>query len=386
MVGGLLAHFDLAQLAVSVLCGGAQHLDEQLLGGKMRAACRGEVAAPGQKLHGPVVDLLVAPHGVFHRAAGFGEGRRVEDDEIVGMAFFFEAGQKLEGILAEEIHVGQAVALRVPLGHGDGVGADVRCRDPGCATAGCVEGKAAGVGEAVQHGVAGGEAGDCPAVVLLVEEEAGLLAVLEIDVVVDAVLADLGLGGGGVDLTRQLEPALALLEALFGTQGLVVPLVDAVDGLAVGPQDFGEEGEEDGLQLLHADAEGLGDEDVVEAVHGQAGELVGLAEDDPAGREVGRFEDSLAVGPGVLDAAAPEAGVEGVVGVAGDEADADLALERDEAGAKVSALRAHHVGEGSVLRLCLRELEDVVLVHPRMPAHEAGFGFFAYFINRIAAF
>ena len=46
---------------------------------------------------------------------------------------------------------------------------------------------------------------------------------------------------------------------------------------------FGEEGEEDGLQLLHADAEGLGDEDVVEAVHGQAGELVGLAEDDPAG-------------------------------------------------------------------------------------------------------
>ena len=121
-------------------------------------------------------------------------------------------------------------------------------------------------------------------------------------------------------------------------------------------------------------------------VHGQAGELVGLAEDDPAGREVGRLEDGFAVGPGVLDAAAPEAGVEGVVGVAGDEADADLALERDEAGAEVSALRAHHVGEGSVLRLCLRELEDVVLVHPRMPAHEAGFGFFVYFINRIAAF
>ena len=91
--------------------------------------------------------------GVFHRAAGFGEGRRVEDDEIVGMAFFFEAGQKLEGILAEEVHVGQAVALRVPLGHGDGVGADVRCRDPGCAAAGCVEGKAAGVGEAVHPNI-----------------------------------------------------------------------------------------------------------------------------------------------------------------------------------------------------------------------------------------
>ena len=97
--------------------------------------------------------------------------------------------------------------------------------------------------------MAGGEAGDCPAVVLLVEEEAGLLAVLEIDVVVDAVLADLGLGGGGVVFTRQLEPALALLEALFGTQGLVVPLVDAVDGLAVGPQDFGEEGKRTGFSF-----------------------------------------------------------------------------------------------------------------------------------------
>ena len=140
------------------------------------------------------------------------------------------------------------------------------------------------MGEAVQHGVAGGEAGDRPAVVLLVEEEAGLLAVLEIDVVVDAVLADLGLGGGGVVFTQQLEPALALLEALFGTQGLVVPLVDAVDGLAVGPQDFGEEGEEEGLELLHPHAESLGDEDVVEAVYGQARELVGLTKDDPAGR------------------------------------------------------------------------------------------------------
>ena len=253
------------------------------------------------------------------------------------------------------------------------------------AAPGGVEGEAAGVGEAVQHGVSGGEACHGPAVVLLVEEETGLLAVLEIDVIVDAVLADLGLGGGGVRLTRQLEPALVLLEALLGAQSLVVPLVDAVDGLAVGPQHLGEEGEEEGLELLHPHAEGLGDEDVVEAVHGQARELVGLTKDDPAGREVGRLKDGLAVGPRILHPTPPEAGVEGIVGVAGDETDADLALEGDEAGAEVGTLGAHHVGEGAVLRLALGEGEDVVFVHPRVSAHKAGLGFFIYFINGVGA-
>ena len=189
---------------------------------------------------------LVAPHGVFHRAAGFGESRRVEDDEIVGMAFFFEAGQKLEGVLTEEIHVGQAVALRVPLGHGDGIGADVGSGDAGGPAPGRVQRKAAGVGEAVQHRVPGGDAGHGAAVVFLVEEEAGLLAVLEINVVKNAVFADLGLGGSGVGLAGQLEPALVLRQPLLGAQRLIVPLVDAVDGLAVGPQHFCQKGEEIG--------------------------------------------------------------------------------------------------------------------------------------------
>lgn len=129
----------------------------------------------------------------------------------------------------------------------------------------------------------GGNAGHGAAVVFLVEEEAGLLAVLEINVVKNAVFADLGLGGSGVGLAGQLEPALVLRQPFLGAQSLIVPLVDAVDGLAVGPQHFCQKGEEEGLELFHADAEGLGDEDILEPVHRQAGELVGLAEDDPAG-------------------------------------------------------------------------------------------------------
>ena len=44
VIRGLLAHLDLPQLPVGILCGGVQHLDEQILGGKVRAAGRGQIA------------------------------------------------------------------------------------------------------------------------------------------------------------------------------------------------------------------------------------------------------------------------------------------------------------------------------------------------------
>ena len=43
---------------------------------------------------------------------------------------------------------------------------------------------------------------------------------------------------------------------------------------SVSAQDFCQKGEEDGLELFHAHAQGLGDKDIVEPVHSQARELV----------------------------------------------------------------------------------------------------------------
>lgn len=50
------------------------------------------IAAAGQQLHGAVVDLLIAAHGVLNGAAGLGEGWRVEDDKVVGVALFSSRG------------------------------------------------------------------------------------------------------------------------------------------------------------------------------------------------------------------------------------------------------------------------------------------------------
>ena len=77
-----------------------------------------------------------------------------------------------------------------------------------------------------------------PTVVLLIKEETGLLPILEVHMIVNAVLADLGLGVCRVSLTGQLKPAFVLLKTFLCAQSLIVALVDAVDGLAVGPQDF----------------------------------------------------------------------------------------------------------------------------------------------------
>ena len=61
------------------------------------------------------------------------------------------------------------------------------------------------MGKAVQHSVACGKTCNSPAVVLLVKEEAGLLPILEVHMVVNAVLADLGLGACRMSLTGQLR-------------------------------------------------------------------------------------------------------------------------------------------------------------------------------------
>ena len=235
----MLADLDLAQLAVGIVSGLVQHLHKHGLGGKVAAAGRGQIAAPGQQLHGAVVDLFIAAHGAFGCGARLGKGGRVKNDKVVGAALFFKAGQKGKGILAHKVHVGKAVTLGVAAGHINGALADVGRRYAHSAALGSVHGKAAGVGKAVQHGKAVGQGCHCAAVIFLVQEKAGFLAVFKIHMVVNAVFADLSLTAGGVGLAGQLKPALILGQALFVAQGHIVALVNAANRLPIGAQHLG---------------------------------------------------------------------------------------------------------------------------------------------------
>ena len=98
---------------------------------------------------------------------------------------------------------------------------------------GAVEGEGPGVGAAVQHPAAGGQGRRGPAIILLVQEKAGLLAVDIVDIIADAVFHQLqmpvqvrGQAGEGVE-------ALFLGQALLVPQGGLVALVDGADFNAV---------------------------------------------------------------------------------------------------------------------------------------------------------
>ena len=213
---------------------------------------------------------------------------------------------------------------------------------------GGVEGKGAGVGEAVQHRPPLSQPGHRLAVVLLVQEKAGLLAVFHVHGVPHAVFHDLRQGRGRGLLAGQGEPALVLLQSLLFPQLHVVALVDAGDGLAVGAQHLYQHGQQLSLDLLHAVGEHLHREQIVEPVHRQAREAVRLAEDDAAAVQVLRPQHGLAVLPGPAELALPEGVVKAVVGVAGEEPHPDFGVLGQKAGAQVASLAAEHIHQGAV--------------------------------------
>ena len=110
-----------------------------------------------------------------------------------------------------------------------------------------VQGEGAGVGEAVQHSLARRKTAHRPAVVLLIQEKAGFLAVFYVYQIFDAVFHDLhhrtvrhGFAGEGI-------PALALSQTLLRPEGHIIPQKHAPDGLAVLPENVHQSREQEVL-------------------------------------------------------------------------------------------------------------------------------------------
>ena len=366
MIRALLTRLDLAQRDGGIRRGGGQHLAEQLIGHKVGAGTGGQIAAPGKQLHGPAVDLPIAPDGRLHRLAGLGEGRRVQNNKVIVMALLLaQLGEQVEHIGALEAHpVLQPVAPGVFSGHVDGGLGDVHTGDVLRSAHSRVQAEGAGVGKAVQHPFACGDAGHCRPIILLVEEEAGLLSVLHIHQIAHAVFHDLRYGTFRGRQTFNGIPALALLQSFPEPDGHIVSLVDAPDVLAHLAQNVQQGGKHHVLHPLHAQGEHLHGQDRVIPIHRQAGHLVGLAVDQAAALEVGTGHDRSAVAQGVLHPAAPEGGVKPVIGAAGDEPNGDLGGVVVKTGTQIGAAR-QHIHQTAVLRRALHAA-DLLAVHPRV--------------------
>ena len=255
-------------------------------------------------------------------------------------------------------------------GHG-GFGNIHRCDMFGAAQR-CVEGKRTGVGEAVQHGFAPCQTRHRPAVVFLVKEKAGFLAVFKIHSVAHAVFHNLGDRFRRRRFTRQGEPALSFGKSFFFPQARVVAFVHAANGLPVGAQKIHQGGQQHVLALLHAEGQNLNHQNIVEAVHGQAGESVRLAEDYAAAGEILRRQDAFAIIPGILQPPAPESFIESVVGVAGNQAAADFAVAVVKGAAQPAAFGAEYICDGAVGdRPALGG--DLCVVNPGVAAQQSAF-------------
>ena len=233
--------------------------------------------------------------------------------------------------------------------------------------------------EAVEHASPAGDLANGASVVLLVEEEARLLAVLDVEVKDKSVLDDLDAGAFGNLRGLAVPPALVLRQALLRAGGRVVALVDAAHVLAVCLERLEQQGIDRGPEELHAHRAHLRDQHVLVAVDDEAGHAVCLREDHTAGVGVGfaagkgaTAHGDLAVLPRPGDPARPEGLVDAVVGVARNDAHADLGLLGKKPGPLPGAVLLKDVDHRAVgARL---GLEDLPLEDPRVARLERASG------------
>ena len=123
------------------------------------------------------------------------------------------------------------------------------------------------------------------------------------------------------------------------------------------------------LQLLHPQTEHLSHQNMLKPIDCQAGEAVGLAEDDAAAAAVRLAHHRAAVVPRITNAAAPEVGIKAVVGVAGEEAAADGGVAVIKAGTQICAPAADHIDKRPILHGLIRP-GHFSGINPRVTADE----------------
>ena len=143
---------------------------------------------------GARVQIAVGGERLLQRLLRRGEARRIGDDEADsgGRSRAARSSQSKASSASKRVARGvEAVEREVGARVGERGGGDVDGGDAAGAGERGVDGEAAGVAEEVDDVDAGGEGADGAAVLALVEEEAGLLAVQDVDGEADVVLADL---------------------------------------------------------------------------------------------------------------------------------------------------------------------------------------------------
>ena len=215
--------------------------------------------------------------------------------------------------------------------------------------------------EHIDHARAGAQRRDGRAVLLLVEEEARLLAVLHVHGIHDAVFHHRHAVGH-----VSIEQARGFLHAFQAAHGHIVALINAL-----WPDHFHQNIGQFALPQFHAQRKHLHHQHAAELVHHQPGQKIRLGIDGAAAVHVAK---ALAVLPGRAHAPREEIRVDGLV-VRGEDAQGDLRGGVVQRAGQERALGA--VDLGHARRAFAFHALDFRGVQPGMPAAHAGFPGFA---------
>ena len=86
----MLTLFDQFELLARNVCRIGDGLGEEVSSHMLRATARGKIASAWKQPNRLAVDVTIALGGVAYRRAAFGEGRRIEDDEVEGTALIVQ--------------------------------------------------------------------------------------------------------------------------------------------------------------------------------------------------------------------------------------------------------------------------------------------------------
>ena len=222
--------------------------------------------------------------------------------------------------------------------------------------------------EAVQNLLTLAESLNSKAIILLVQEEAGLLAILHIYHIADTIFNDFNLG-----IKRFADEAFHALHALLQADLGVTALVNAADGNAILSQDFLQLVQNDRLETVNAQSQGFDYQNIGKLVDDDTRQEICLTEDQAA---AGSVYGCFAVLPGVTDTHLNESVIDYGIFFAGHHTDGDFGTGVDKALAHRIAVKVRNENHITVLERSLNFVNLVIIDPGTAGLQGAAFAFF----------
>ena len=332
-----------------------KHLYEELFFHKVGAGASCQVPTTGKKLHSFKVNFLITTDSIFYSATGFSERRRVENNEIVFTRFFIcKFAEQIEHVCLQPFNnFIKTIDFCIVVCHAYCFRTDVDSSNLGCTALCSIEGKATGVGEAVQNLFAFSNFSNSLAIVLLVEEETCLLSIFHINSVTDTVFVDFSSSGAFRVKQVRFKEAFIFFHTFQTTNLHIVTFVQATDILSHFMHNLYQQVKEHFLTHFNTQRKSLSYENIIEAVNGKSGESICFAKNKTAAVKIFLAHYGQTIVQCVTQATFPESFVKFIISISRNNAHSDFRHVIYKTGANIFTFMSYNINKVAILVFAL---------------------------------